>query len=103
MVKTKHIQIQMTDQNLIDGTNMEELTGIIQEDGTILAEDGSIHPLPRRGTDKEGYPKVLIDASEVGGYGFMHSQSIKPFIGMKVSFIRNGGPKYHGFNHIILK
>ena len=67
---------------------MEQLYGIIQEDATVLAEDGTIHRLPVRGIDKEGNPEVLIDACDVGGYGSFSRQSIKPFIGMKVVFSR---------------
>ena len=82
---------------------MEILTGVIQKDATVLAEDGTIHNLPRRGIDDEGYPEVLIDAKEVGGFGVFRQQSIKPYIGMKVEFVRNGGKRYNGFNFVILK
>ena len=41
---------------------MELLYGIIHEDGIIIADDGSEHELPIRGTDKDGYKEVLIDA-----------------------------------------
>jgi hypothetical protein len=82
---------------------MEYLTGIIQKDGSVIAEDGTIHWIGRRGTDEEGYPEVLIDAKEVGGRGSFSRQSIKPFVGMTVHFVRNGGKKYQGFNFTILK
>jgi len=81
---------------------MELLTGIIREDGTVLAEDGTIHPLPIRGINDEGYKEIFIDAKEVGGDGWMCRQSIKPFIGMTVEFVRNG-PRYQGYNFTILK
>jgi len=81
---------------------METLTGIIQKDGTVLAEDGTIHNLPVRGTDKEGFKEVLIDAKEAGGDGSFYRQSIKPYIGMTVEFVRvNKGSA--GYNFIILK
>lgn len=81
---------------------METLTGIIQKDATVLAEDGTLHQLPIRGTDKEGYPEVLVDAKEVGGSGSFYRQSVKPFIGMTAEFVRNGN-KFQGFNFIIIK
>ena len=83
----------------------EFLTGIIQKDGTVLAEDGTIQFLGVRGTDDEGYPEVLIDAKAVGGDGCFHRQSVKPFIGMTVEFVRNvdNGKKYCGFNFVIKK
>lgn len=76
--------------------------GIIQADGTILEEDNNTHYLPFRGTDNEGYPEVLMDAETVGGEGFFYRQSIKPFIGMKVSFQYNIG-SFGRFNHVIIK
>ena len=75
--------------------------GTIQSDGSVFETDGRTHWLPIRGTDEEGYPEVLLDAKDVGGSGFFRAQSIKPFIGMKVSFVRvdkNSGP----FNHTIV-
>ena len=81
---------------------MENLTGIIQKDGSVIADDGTIHWIGARGTDKEGYPEVLIDAKNVGGRGSFYRQSIKPFIGMKVDFVRVG-KDYPGYNFIILK
>ena len=81
---------------------MEQLYGIIQQDGTVLAEDGTIHNLPVRGEDKEGYKQVLIDAKIVGGNGRMSRQSIKPFIGMRVKFARVEYG-YQGFNFEIVK
>lgn len=81
---------------------METLTGIIQKDGSVLAEDGTLHYLPKRGTDTEGYPEVIIDAKSVGGDGWMYRQSVKPFIGMTVEFVRMN-KKFQGFNFVILK
>lgn len=81
---------------------MDILTGIIQKDGSIIAEDGTLHYLPLRGTDDEGYPEVLIDAKEVGGSGSFHRQSIKPFIGMTAEFVRVN-KEYLGYNFVILK
>lgn len=76
--------------------------GIIQKDGTILEDGGKTHRLPVRGTDKEEYPEVLVDATAVGGKGFMYRQSVKPFIGMRVKFSRVK-PDTDAYNHIILK
>ena len=81
---------------------MEVLIGIIQKDGSVIAEDGTIHYLPRRGTDDEGYPEVLVDAKDVGGEGCMSRQSIKPFIEMSVEFVRVSKMS-QGYNFIILK
>ena len=80
---------------------METHIGIITEDGFVKLEDGRKFEISLRGTDSEGYPKVLIDATEVGGRGSFGSQSIKPFIGMKCWFVTNG--TMHGFNFEILK
>ena len=82
---------------------MELLTGILQKDGSVIAEDGTIHYPGYRGTDDEGYPEILIDATDVGGEGSWSRQSVKPFIGMTVEFVRNGGKKYQGFNFKINK
>ena len=79
----------------------EELIGIIDKDGYINLDDGRKFEMPKRGTDDEGYPEVLMDAKNVGGSGWMCRQSIKPFIGMKCSFILNDGTKC-GFNFKIL-
>jgi len=81
---------------------MEVLIGIIQKNGSVIAEDGTIHYLPRRGTDSEGYPEVLIDAEDVGGEGYMCRQSIKPFIEMSVEFVRVS-KRSQGYNFVILK
>jgi len=82
---------------------MDVLTGIIQSDGSVICnEDGTKHFIGKRGEDKEGYPAVLIDAKEVGGYGSWTRQSVKPYIGMTVDFVRVG-KGYPGYNFIILK
>jgi len=81
---------------------MELLTGILQKDGSVIAEDGTIHWPGTRGTDEEGFPEILIDAKDVGGYGTFSRQSVKPYIGMTVEFVRNG-KKYQGFNFKIIK
>lgn len=73
--------------------------GTIGKDGKVV-EDPLVHVLPIRGTDKEGYPEVLIDATQVGGKGYASRQSVKPFVGMRVSFQRtdDGQP----FNFCVL-
>lgn len=81
---------------------MEVLTGIIQADGSVLAEDGTVHYLDARGTDDEGYTEVLIDAKEVGGSGSWARQSIKPYIGMTVEFVRYD-KNHQGYNFVIIK
>lgn len=80
----------------------EELIGIITDEAYVKLDDGRLFAIGRRGIDEEGYPTVLIDAKSVGGNGWMHRQSIKPFIGMKCWFILNEGAKC-GFNFTILK
>jgi hypothetical protein len=67
---------------------MEQIFGVIKENATVLAEDGTIHNLPVRGTDINGFSEILIDATAVGGDTDIRRQSIKPFIGMKVEFTR---------------
>lgn len=79
---------------------MEKLIGIIKEDGSVETEDGRNFYIGRRGTDKEGYPEVLIDAKSVGGDGWMHRQSIKPYIGMKCHFVSANG--IYGYNFEII-
>lgn len=79
---------------------MEELIGIITEDGNVKTEDGRVFSLPYRGTDNENYPEVIIDAKLVGGNGWMYRQSIKPYIGMKCRFIVANGK--HGYNFEIM-
>lgn len=41
----------------------------------------------------------LIDATSVGGSGYVKRQSIKPFIGMEVEFITNN--EVSGYNFTI--
>ena len=88
--------------NFLNESNFEILTGIIQKDGSVIAEDGTIHWPGTRGADREGYPEVLIDAKSVGGGGSWGRQSIKPYIGMSVKFVRHGGKKYQGYNFEII-
>lgn len=79
---------------------MSKLTGIIQEDGKIKVGK-KLFVMCIRGTDRKGYPEVLIDATEKGGKGCFSRQSIKPYIGMAVEFYSNEKP--YGFNYKILK
>lgn len=73
-------------------------SGIIKSDGCVHTKEGSFQ-IPFRGTDEDGYPKVLIDAKSVGGSGSFHAQSIKPFIGMKSEFeVSETG---YGYNFVI--
>lgn len=80
---------------------MEVITGIIQNDASVIAEDGTIHFLPVRGTDSEGYKEVLVDAQDVGKEGSFVRQSVKPFIGMTVEFVRINS-KSRGFDFKII-
>ena len=80
---------------------MEELIGKITDDGYFVeVDDGRKFSLPVRGTDGDGYPEVLIDASSVGGDGDFYRQSSKPYIGMLVIFLTNNGK--HGYNFLII-
>lgn len=81
---------------------MEQLIGIITKDGYVELEDGRKFEIDQRGTDDEGYPEVLIDAKSIGGRGWMQRQSIKPYIGMKCSFILTPNGK-SGYNFEIVK
>ena len=69
--------------------------GIIDKHGYVELENGERFQLPIRGNDN-GYPEVLIDARNVGGYGSFSRQSIQPFIGMKCEFFitKNGLDPY---------
>jgi len=78
-----------------------KLEGIIQKDGVVRGEDGKKYYLPVRGTDKEGYPEVLINAREVGGKDLFHKQSIKNYVGMRVKFLIS--PTGEGYNYKIIK
>lgn len=80
---------------------MKILQGVIQENGSVLGDDGSVHRLPVRGRDREGYPEVLIDATHVGGAGVFARQSIKPFIGLKVQYNQKNKDSA-AYNFIIL-
>lgn len=77
-----------------------KLIGVITKDGFVRTEDGKLFELPFRGIDEEKYPKVLLDARAVGGSGAFKSQSIKPYIGMKVMFTSNNG--IFGYNFEII-
>lgn len=76
------------------------MKGIILKNATVLGDDGIIYHLPLRGLDRESYAEVLIDAKSVGGYGYFKRQSIKPFIGMNVTFSVGNG---NGYNYEIVK
>lgn len=75
------------------------MKGTILHNGNVLAEDGKIYTLPIRGTDKDGFPEVLLDVREIGGTGEVVRKSIQPFITMTVEFI----PKGKGYNFKIIK
>lgn len=76
-----------------------KLMGLIKSDGFVETSDGRLFILPIRGTDESGFPEVLIDATSVGGGGYVKRQSIKPFIGMEVEFITNN--EVSGYNFTI--
>lgn len=78
----------------------ENVKGVIQKDG-VLGDDGKLYGHSTRGTDKEGYPEILIYAKEVGGEGSFTRQSVKPFIGMIVRFTIS--PTGYGYNYEIKK
>ena len=77
-----------------------KLTATVLNNGYVKTKNNTLFLLPIRGTDKEGYPQVLIDASNVGGTSSFKRQSIKPYIGMNVEFITQDGK--HGYNFIII-
>ena len=77
------------------------MKGIITEDGNVLGYDGKKYLSEKRGNDGEGYSEILIDATEVGGRGFVARQSVKPFIGLQVRF--EVTPAGQGYNYRILK
>ncbi len=81
----------------------DKLTGTILASGWVMCDTtGRLFQLDWRGTDSEGYPEVLIDASKVGGDYSFKKQSIKPYIGMKCTFtINTMYPK--AFNFKIIK
>jgi len=80
---------------------MKTLNGIIRNDGFVETSDGKLFILPIRGTDNNGFPEVLIDATLVGGKSSFSRQSIKPLINMKVEFITNNGEYGYNFKIII--
>jgi hypothetical protein len=64
------------------------LIGTITENGTaVRTKDGKEFVLPLRGTDREGFPEVLIGALRVGGDDMFRRQSIKQWIGYEVQFL----------------
>lgn len=77
------------------------MKGIIQEDATVIGEDGKTYQLPERGTDSEGFPEVLIDTRPIGGKGSFQRQSVKPLIGKTTEFVVSGTG--HGYNYIIIE
>jgi hypothetical protein len=78
-----------------------KLEGIIENDTTVLGDDGVKYHLFVMQRDSDGLPEVLIDARAVGGDGSFYRQSIKPYIGMRVEFSLDkvGG----GYDYKILK
>ena len=76
-----------------------KLIGVIKSDGFVETSDGKLFILPIRGSDESGFPEVLIDATSVGGSGYVKRQSVKPFIGMEVEFITNN--EVSGYNFTI--
>ena len=78
------------------------MEGIILKNGDVIGDDGKTYFLPGRGTDGDGYPEVLMDAKSVGGSGSFRGQSIKPFIGMRVSFVIAAG-NGSGYNYVIIE
>ena len=75
-----------------------KLIGVIKSDG-FVESDGKLFILPIRGTDENGFPEVLIDATSVSGGGTVKRQSIKSLIGMEVEFTTNYGG--YGYNFTI--
>ena len=85
--------------------NQTLMFGILQEDGTILAEDGKIEDFSIKSWDDEGNLEICIDSKEIDGQGSWHRRTFKHLVGMTVSYIVNGKREegYKGFNHTILK
>lgn len=77
------------------------MKGIIEQDGNVRGQDGKKYLSEKRGNDSEGYSEILIDATIVGGRGFFARQSVKPFIGMEVTF--DVSPAGQGYNYTITK
>lgn len=86
-------------------TNQTLMFGILQEDGTILTEDGKIESISIISYDKDGNPEIMIDSREIDGQGSWHRRTFKHLVGMTVSYIVNGKREdgHKGFNHTILK
>lgn len=76
------------------------MKGTIQQDGNVKGEDGKLYLSERRGTDKEGFSEILIDAKAVGLNSSMSRQSVKPLIGMTVEF--QVSPAGQGYNYVIV-
>lgn len=85
--------------------NQTLMFGILQEDGTILTEDGKIESFSIISYDKDGNPEIMIDSKEIDGQGSWHRRTFKHLVGMTVSYIVNGKREegYKGFNHTILR
>lgn len=85
--------------------NQTLMFGILQEDGTILTEDGKIESISIISYDKDGNPEIMIDSREIDGQGSWHRRTFKHLVGMTVSYIVNGKREegYKGFNHTILR
>jgi len=85
--------------------NQTLVKGVLQADGTVLAEDGKIESVSTMSYDKDGIPEILIDTRTIDGKGSFARKSIKPYIGMKVTFVVNGKRKegLKGFNFTIIK
>ena len=78
------------------------LIGTITENGTaVRTKDGKEFGLPLRGTDREGFPEVLIGALQVGGDDMFRRQSIKKWIGYEVQFLTVNNET--GFNFEIMR
>lgn len=78
------------------------MLGVIQEDFSVLGEDGKTYHLEGpRSIDDEGYPELLIDAKKMGYGGSFARQTIKPFIGASVSFVLS--PTNHAYNFEVTK
>ena len=85
--------------------NQTLMFGILQEDGTLLTEDGKIEPISIISYDYEENPQIMIDSREIDGQGSWRRRTIKHLVGMTVQYIVNGKREegHKGFNHIILK
>lgn len=85
--------------------NQTLMFGILQEDGTILTEDGKIESISIISYDKDGNPEIMIDSKEIDGQDSWHRRTFKHLVGMTVSYIVNGKREegYKGFNHAILR